>query len=227
MSDPKATALFYLKLSSQGDHLGYVRGLAARRSYDFRPSSRGESKRDSPFSVAGRIFREELHVTKQAERKTKMIKDLLSDRMKTARLLAAEAYPALPNNRGKGRNSSLSQHSMDFREDFKLPLVQKRPKILGKSRLTTHAHHLGRLNSIIAVCSQETNDTSRFKQKLTTEKDANQQEFRSFKGTLELVESLGEHKPELLAQLYVNRVKMDQEAVLDSYLLQRLDKYAV
>lgn len=226
MSDPKATAMFYLKLSSQADHLGYVRGLAARRSYDFRASSRNEAKRDSPFSVAGRIFREELQITKEAERKTKLIKDLLSDRMKTARLLAAEAHPALPN-RGKGRNSSLSQPSMDYSEDLKLPFIRKKRKILGKSRLSTHAHHLGRLNSIIAVCAEETNGNSRFKQKLTTEKDANEQEFRSFKGTLELVESLGEHRPELLAQLYVSRVKMDQEAVLDSYLLQRLDKHAL
>jgi len=219
MSDPKTTAMYYLKLASQAQHLGYVKGLAARRSYDF-PSSSHDTRRDSPFAVAGRIFREELQVNQQAERKTKLIKDLLSDRMKTARLLAAEAYPAQsrPGHRGKDRHSSLSQYSSD---QIHLPLIGKqsgKPQQLRCSRM-------GRLNSIITVCAEENHGNDQFKQKLTTEKDANQQEFRSFKDTLELVESLGEHRPEILAQLYASRVKQDQEAQLDSYLLQRLARH--
>lgn len=216
MSDPKTTAMYYLKLASQAQHMGYINRLAARHSYDF-PSSRQHSRTDSPFAVAGRIFREELQVTKQAERKTKLIKDLLEDRMKTARLLAAEAYPVQGRHREKGRNSSLSQCSND---KIALPSLCKQSKPSQNLRYS----RMGRLNSIITVCAEETHGNGRFKQKITSEKDANQQEFRSFKGTLELVESLGEHRPEILAQLYASRVKEDQEALLDSYLLQRITR---
>lgn len=211
MHDPKPAALYYLKLTSQAHPLPYIKGLAARHSYNFSDLS---SSRDSPFQVAGSIFRQEHKVAVAARKQSRLIQNLVENPLKTARLLAAEAT----ENRGKPSKPTSKRRFSGFPNSE--ISIKPSPNRLKPRGLSLHSRRLTRLDSLIAVCKAENTGNSLYKQHLTSERDSSEQRFRSFKGTLETVEGLGEHKPTVLARLYTNQVNQEQENHVDSYIFR-------
>ena len=234
MQEDRNTAVYYVRLGDPSQHLSYVQDIITRRSLNLPIlSDRKGLHRASPFTVAKRIFKDEGKVTHAIREQERLVRQLISDRMRTARILARET-PCLRVNEsvdvGKGglkkahaaQNRCLSTDQSTYVETtsdaVRLPPIQAHPR---RKQVKKQSKRLIKLNSIIAICGEESTGNSLYKHSLRSSQVSSRNDYSSFKGTLSVLEGLSEHTPGVVQELYSQRMTEEQENRIDSVIMAK------
>lgn len=236
MQDQKATALFYLKLSDPSLHLSYVQQIITRRSLNLPPLSTVRRQKASPFSVAKQIFKGRDKLSQVCKEKERLTQQLLTDRMRTARVLARESPALIPSNsrnvqKAPQKVSMLSQKRSVSTDPSNYVETTAGSAALSSLQLLNRktkrkTKNLNRLNSIIAVCGEASTSNLMLKQSLQAAQDSSREDYSNFKGTLSTVEDLAEHEPRVLQELYLQRIAESQDSHLDSFLMLQAQRHS-